>query len=156
VEAPPLRFARPLGASYLAEEILFDRVRALLPDDFDGGTPGHAGHGAHGAMPESHGAAASRESATEAMHHGVPRLVLIAGGAETVEDAHAIEGALAAMARRASEKFGLASATIQVLYDWSAPDSLVEGGFRAAIDATQAAAVHGEAIVVPFNFATRL
>ena len=154
MDVPGIRFASPLGESYLAEEILFDRIRRLLPDDFKGGAAGHAGHGAHGAMPESHVTAA--EGTSDSMQHGVPRLVLVASGAGSESDADAIKGELDVMARRASEKFGLAPSSIAVLYDWSAPDSLVRAGFESATEITRAAAMHGDAVVVPFNLAARL
>src|SRR5690606_39072570 len=50
IEQPAVRIVRVLGRSYLAEEILFDRVRALLPDGFEPPAGGHGDHGdaAHG------------------------------------------------------------------------------------------------------------
>ncbi len=90
------------------------------------------------------------------MQHGVPRLVVVAGGAATAADASTIADAIAPMARRAAEKFGLAESRVTVLYDWSASEEDVASGFAATVQAVREAAEHGPAIVVPFNFSRRL
>ncbi|HEX7069535.1 MAG TPA: hypothetical protein VF190_01965 [Rhodothermales bacterium] len=82
--------------------------------------------------------------------------MVIASGAGTEADVVAIEATLAPMARHAAEKFGLAEFRVAVLYDWSSADDAVESGYAAAVDAVREAAVHGPAIVVPFNFSQRL
>ena len=152
-----LEIAEPFGSSYLAEELLFDRVRALLPEDFKSG--GHSGHGGHGGHGGGHGASHSGHATTTAVdpvQHGVPRLVVVASGAATVDDANAIIQAVEPMARRAAEKFGLADASVTVVYDWSASSEDAAAGLENTIQTVRAAAEHGPAIVVPFNFSRRL
>ena len=90
------------------------------------------------------------------MQHGVPRLVVVAGGAGTADDEAAIRADLAPLARRAAEKFGLAGAEVVVLYDWSAPAADRAAAMERIVAAAGDAAVHGPALVVPFNFAARL
>lgn len=151
-----IRFAEPLGSSYLAEEILFDRVRTLLPEGF---SPAAAGHGAHGAghgAHTSHGSHDHSSAVADDMQHGVPRLVVVASGAQTEADAKSIATALEPMARRAAEKFGLAESFVEVLYAWSAPDETFASAFDRVTETVEHAGVHGEALVVPFNLAPRL
>lgn len=151
-----LEIAEPFGSSYLAEELLFDRVRALLPEDFkSAGHSGHGGHGGHGGGHDAHTGRATT-TAVDPVQHGVPRLVVVASGAATVDDANAIIQAVEPMARRAAEKFGLADAGVTVIYDWSASSEDAAAGFANTIQTVKAAAEHGPALVVPFNFSRRL
>jgi hypothetical protein len=116
-----VRWAEPLGESYLAEEILFDRVESL-----------------------------SEEPDRE-------RLVLVGTGAATAEAAEGIRRDLLPLARRATGKYGLSdSATVEVLFDGSAPDSLREGMLeRVGARVDSLASDGARPLVVPFGFARR-
>lgn len=163
IEQPAVRIARVLGRSYLAEEILFDRVRALLPDGFEPPAGGHGDHGdaAHGGHAAGghagHGTAHAGHDATHAAASaGGPRLVLVGSGAGSAADEAAIRADLAPMARRAAEKFGLAGAEVVVLYDGTAPGDAVASAYDRAVAAVVAAAAEGPVLVVPFNFGRRM
>src|SRR5690554_635911 len=110
IEGISIRFVAPMGTSYLAEELLFDRVRALLPDGFQTASGGHHGHGGSGSHAE--------DDVDGGMQRGVPRLVVVGSGAASAEEEAAIRADLEPAARRAAEKFGLAASRVAVLYEW--------------------------------------
>lgn len=149
---PALRFAAPFGQSYLAEEVLFDRVAALLATLPEDARPAPAmGHGGHGG---GHGSGQGEGHAAQA--HGGPGLVLVGSGAATPADEAAIRADLEPLVRRAAHKFGLTGGRVAVLYDWSAPDTSMQAAVAGITAAAQATAAHGPALVVPFNLSPRL
>ena len=140
-----LRFARPFGESYLAEEILFDRVEALLSQRAvtlrETAAVKHGGHGGAG-----------RPLQVPARNE---RLVLVAGGAGSVEDEGAIEVDLAPLLRHTVERFGFKEGRIVVYSDASARDASFKTSFEKSLVVLKAAAEQGPLLIVPFNFSPR-
>jgi hypothetical protein len=116
-------WASPLGASYLAEEILFDRVEALSEQPNQSGQP-DAG-----------------------------ALVVVGYGAPDAAGADSIRADLRAAAERAAEKYGLAGGgEVVVQYARSAAEAASRAAIETATKTVKAAAdEHERVLVVPYN-----
>lgn len=152
---PRARFGKSFGESYLAEEIVFDQVRTLLPPELLVGQA-QLGHGAHGPKAESSDHAhAHGHTHGEASSPG-PRVVIVAGGAVDGGSEEAIREALAATLRRTVEKFGLASGSIAVLYDQLASRDAQISSLERIVTLIRHESESGLTLVVPFHLAPRL
>lgn len=131
--APEATVAEPFGASYLAEELLFDRVEALVTGS-GGELPRH-GHGMRG----------RGGGGADAPHRLA--LAVVAHGASSEDDAGAIRADLEPLVDRARRKFGVDTGEIVIEHD---------GAESTTADrVSEIAARHERTFVVPFNLTHR-
>lgn len=146
-EEPAVTIAEPFGASYLAEEMLFDRIRSLT-------SGGRLDAGGHGGVVVEHGHA-QHGTPVASGGGGAPHLILLADGAESAASADGIRADLEPLVRRAVHRFGLHGGEVAVLHD-----RLGDGGeqaFTSTIDGIREAADRNERVLlVPMNFGRRL
>lgn len=118
IDGPQVTFAEPFGRSYLAEEILLDRIRALKQG-------------------------------------GDEKLLLVASGAGSDEQATAIEKDLQPMLERAVAASGLAGGELAV--SWHRFSDGMRASHKSVAETARALSADGSSVLaVPFNWGSRL